>query len=269
MTTFQRVIKYFAIGLAFFIISVIVSSILGVFGFITMFTDDSDERENISSVIEESAQITSIDIDIASTNLEVRVGDEFKVEKQNTSKHTSIKTHGSTLKITDSSNVFWNRKGSGTIVVYIPRDKVLKEVDVDLGAGKVTLDGISSAKLELEQGAGAVFINTSRFDKAKIDGGAGKLEVMNSTLQNLDLEVGVGKTSISGYLLGNSKIEGGVGSLDLNLYGSREDYTIKTEEGLGSIVIDGEKISGLTGSGPNYVSVEGALGSVSVSFENR
>lgn len=164
----------------------------------------------------------------------------------------------------------WNNNQEGYITLYIPKNMDLKELDIDNGAGRVEMDGIFARKLDLDHGAGTIKIVNSSFDKVDIDGGAGKIEIASSVLNDMRLSAGVGKVDIDAELLGNNRIECGVGGIDLLLKGSKEDYKITTEKGIGSIKIKGESISNdhTYGDGKNTIRVEGGIGSINIDFEN-
>ncbi len=268
MTSAQKGIKFFAIGLAVFIIFVMVSTVLGFLNMMTIFTDyDKSGGDVLVETIENDKIITSLDIDLDKTNLEIKVSDEFKVEKINCDNRSFVQVKGNTLKITDDGHNFWHSGSGRTIIVYLPKESILNEVDIDVGAGKINLEGIRSKKLELEQGAGAVFIKSSNFDNAKIEGGAGRLEIKDTTMKDMKLEMGLGSVYIQGRILGNSEIESGMGALEMKLAGSQDDYTIYNIDGLGSFKVNGQEQSGTIGSGPNRLAFDGIFGSVKIDFE--
>lgn len=67
---------------------------------------------------------------------------------------------------------------------------------------------------------------------------------------------------------GNSKINAGIGSLELNVLGSKNDYVIKANKGIGNILIDGLNVSDnyTYGNGEDTLNIEGGIGSINVNF---
>ncbi len=266
MTTEQKVIKGFALFLAFIIIMSIVSAILGGISMMWAFDDDGKYIKEEETEITDYAGVTKLDIDLGSISLEVMTGEKFKVEKYDLKNDVTIKREGSTLKISEK-DYFWpiNTK-VGKIVLTIPRKVELKDLSIDIGAGKVTMDDIRADKLDFDQGAGTVNMNNCTFQNVDIDGGAGKMTIENANFTDLDLDCGVGSIDLAGKVMGKSKIEAGVGSLNLKLSGSLEDYTLYVEKGIGSIKVDGNSTSGRIGDGPNKIDIEGGVGSINVNF---
>ena len=153
-----------------------------------------------------------------------------------------------------SNKIFFNNSG-GNIVVYVPFNTKLDELDIENSAGKIKIGNILAKKFDLDQGAGKIEIEGSKFDKADIDGGAGKIEISSSVLNDLDFDAGVGEISLNGSITGNSKIDCGVGSINMYLENSKDEYSIIASKGLGSIKIDGiNKDSDTTyGTGENKI----------------
>ena len=89
MTTAQKVIKYIATAFAAFLVVTIISAVLGggyillnALGLIKNNQETlTDNLKIIASGIEE---ISTLKIELSCTNLEIKVGDSFKVETNNT-----------------------------------------------------------------------------------------------------------------------------------------------------------------------------------------
>ena len=62
----------------------------------------------------------------------------------------------------------------------------------------------------------------------------------------------------------------GVGESNITLLGSKEDYKLELEKGLGNISVDGVNVSdyGSSGNGTNKVEINGGVGSINVRFED-
>ena len=61
----------------------------------------------------------------------------------------------------------------------------------------------------------------------------------------------------------------GVGESNITLIGSKEDYKLDLEKGLGNISVDGANVSdyGSSGNGTNKVEINGGVGSINVEFK--
>lgn len=269
MTEFQKIIKALAIALGVFIIASIAMGIVRFGSLFLNFRFDGGKR--VSGEITENLEgVTNLDISLEATNLEIEVGDKFKITRIDTSDNFHIiNKNDGTLRIEESGITFWNSKAAGTLKVEIPTSSYLDSLDISMGAGKISIDGVEVPDFELEQGAGTVDISNCKFDKVKFEGGAGKIDIKSSTLNDLDLETGVGSANIEAYILGNSKIEVGVGSMNLTLLGGMDNYMVFAEKGIGSINVDGESYTSPVGTGLNKINIEGGVGSINVKFKTN
>ncbi len=268
MNEIQKIIKILAIILAIFIIVNIISAIM--FG-LSMFTnlgirDDKVVVENFSEIYKD---IEQIDIDVLSSNIILKTGNEFKVEAHNLKNQFSSKQINGKLKIEERKRWFGGNNFSGEITIYIPKDEKLDSLKVDAGAGKIVIENIVADRFKLEQGAGIVTISNSDFNKTDIDGGAGKIEIVSSVLNNLKMDAGIGKIEIEAYVTGSSKIECGIGEIKMLLLGNKEEYSIDAEKGLGNIKIEGKDYSSdlKVGTGKNNIDLEGGIGTIFVEFQ--
>jgi len=266
MTNLQKGIKYCAIAFGVFIIISIVSALLGVVGMISMITTGGSTSGE--SFTETYQDVHSIDIDISYSDILITTGEEFKVEATNISRSFSSKVKNDTLKIKEKKHWFWAGNSSGKIIVTIPTDDVLQDIEIDSGAGRVELDKILASNLDVSQGAGLLTIREGDFSKTSIDGGAGKIEISSSMLNNLELDAGVGKVDIEAMITGSSDIDSGVGEINLRLLGAKEDYRLKVEKGVGSLKIDDKSYSSDTsvGTGSNLIEIDGGVGSITIDF---
>lgn len=267
MNAFEKVVKGFAYFLAGVIILSIFSGILFGLSFLSRMGHFSGSNEVID-FHEVYEGVKKLDIDISASKISLVEGESFMVEGEDISDSFQIKQHADTLKIEEKSFGFWNFT-SGDIVITVPKNYVLDEIEIKTGAGSVSFCDIRAYDFDLDHGAGLLEIKNSNFQKTSISGGAGKIKVTDSILRDLKLSAGAGAVEIDSEILGNSEIECGVGKVELNLLGTKEDYRIEVEKGLGSIVVDRESFSSDTviGNGLNKLKVEGGIGSIQIDFE--
>jgi len=268
MNGFEKAVKACAIGLAVIIIFSIFSGIAFGFSILAHIVSGSDSTHIKTNYDEEFVDITSLKLDLISANLTITEGDTFRVEASTEDDRIEIKEKNGILELEEKKKWGWNIDYN-TIKITIPAKTILKELKIDSGAGKIEMDSINAYKLDLEEGAGVINIENSEFQTTKISGGAGRTEIKNSTLNDLDLDTGAGEVVIKSKITGRSTIECGVGRVEVRIPNKKEEYQIQLEKGLGSILVDGEKVSGDTiiGNGQNRLKIEGGIGSIELSFE--
>lgn len=259
----QRAIKWFAIALAVMIIGAIISAVTGVIWVLGYVLGDGYDYANTEmgsvSGWEEQTQITTLDIELKVANLQIKTGEELKVEAN--SERVKSEWQGETLKISDDGSRWTFNQASYEVVIYLPEDLVLDEVKIDAGAGQMQIEHLVAERVGLSLGAGKAEIGDLRVKtSAKISGGAGKTEILNGEIKNLDFDMGVGKTSLRVKLSGDTKINAGVGKLDLVLIGEEDDYRVTFDQGIGSLKQDGISLN--NPDGKNLVEIDGGVGAV-------
>lgn len=269
MSPIQKIIKYFALALAFLIIY---SIIFGIYNSVIeinkSINNNQDETTPITKVIELSNNIKTIDINLTSTNLTIKKGTTFKIKSS--TKNIKVEEKANKLIIKETSKNLFAKKSSN-IEIELSDDYAFNTTNIDIGAGKLTIEHLLTHDLNLDLGAGYTKIsNLQASNKAKISTGAGAIIINSSRLNNLDLDTGVGKTEITSYIKGKSKIDIGVGDTIINLLGSNNDYTLKIDTSIGTVKVNNKEIKNDTiyGEGPNYIDIDGGIGKLKVNLDS-
>ena len=276
MTTAQKIIKYLATALAIFLIIGIISAILNCGYAILKATGlINKEKNNYNGetiiISGETTDISRLKIELETASLEIKEGENFKVETDNPK--IEYKEDNGIIEIKEQHQSWKNNNKNNSLVVYIPRSmKEITNTKIETGAGNVTINKLNTQELNLKLGAGEVIIeNTKVTQNLEIDGGVGKNTIRSSEINNLIADLGVGEFNFYGKLSGKSDINSGVGAVNLGITGTKEDYTFEFNKGVGNIYIDGEKIiqEGKYGSGNNYLSIDGGIGEIKINFDKE
>ncbi|MCH5191425.1 MAG: DUF4097 family beta strand repeat protein [Oscillospiraceae bacterium] len=268
MTTFQKVIKYAAFAFAIFLTVSIISGILGAVGVVGgLFKNDAvlDDMQTYTV----SEQITSLKVNINAADFTVKQADSFSVESN--LKNLSVEDDNGVLTIRETKKLSGSYSNAA-LILYIPKELVFERADIITGAGRLTVDALSADILNLELGAGEVRIDSLiAVRKADIDGGAGKITIAGGSLNNLELDMGVGQLNLTSAVHGNSEFDLGIGESNIVLIGSKDDYEIEAEKGIGNITVDGKTVSdgGIIGNGANKIEIGGAIGEINLSFKEQ
>ena len=266
MTTLQKVIKYLAMAFAIFLTVVIIGGILGVFGLLGgLFTKEAVSEDMKTYSV--SADIRKLNIRINAADLYIKEGAAFSVESN--LQHLTVTEKGNTLTVEETKKIQGNYQGA-TLTIYVPAGTVFDDVNLTTGAGRLTLESLSTNTLDFELGAGDVSITSlTALKSADIEGGAGRITISGGALHALDLEMGVGQLNLTSALTGECQLDLGVGESNITLLGSQDDYELDIEKGIGSIFVDGKDVAdyGSSGNGTNEVDINGGIGAIHVKFK--
>lgn len=276
MSSFQRIVKYSAIGLAIFLTVVILTTVLQIvveiIGGISGLSSGSDKDYTKEY---EATEVTGFNIENAAGDLIIKTGtaNSVKVEAENVNENFECKLQSDgTLKVDGSgwSFPFIGSKGATTITIYVPEGAQYDMVAIDNGAGTLRVNDLTADDLKVSTGAGAFYGSNITSGDTKIDGGVGEIVLEDINFVDADIDLGVGSTTLKGSITGDSKFECGVGELTADLTGSSDLYDLKVEKGLGEIKINGESYSSVkwnSDTADNSLDIEGGVGSVNINFK--
>ena len=276
MTTAQKVIKYIAAVFAVYLIITIISAILnGGYALLNTFglihKKENMATEDLKVISSEIKEVSTLQIDLAFTNLYIKIGNDFKVETNN-SKITFTNDNGN-VKIKEENLNWLNDNNESNLIIYIPEDMIaIDETEIETGAGKINIEKLNTQSLYLELGAGDVYIkNLTVTKEAKIDGGVGRTELNSCEINNLKANLGMGEFVFSGKLTGKSEIDSGVGAIRIKLMDDKKNYTINVSKGLGNAILDGQKLETdrVYGTGENYLDIDGGVGEIKIDFKEE
>ena len=276
MTTLQKAIKYLALAFAIFLTVTIIGGILSAVGLLgSLFSDDDADWGDVigeTKTYTVTSEVSDLNIQIIAADFYIKDGSGFSVESN--LKNLEVDEKNGCLTLKDLTKI--KLSGSNTyenavLTIYVPAGTVFDNVNIKTGAGRFTVDILSAETIGFELGAGDVSISKLIAEKsADIDGGAGRITVANGALKDLDLDMGVGQLNLTSALKGDCQLDLGVGESNITLIGSKEDYKLELEKGLGSISVDGEAVSdfGSSGNGTNKVEINGGVGAINVKFQD-
>ena len=265
MTTLQKVIMYLAIAFAIFLTVSIIGGIFRAVGMLGEYDSSDAVLEDVKTYTV-AAEIHNLDIEINAADLCIKEGEAFSVESN--LKYLKVEEKGGHLTIQETK-IFTGTYIGAVLTVYVPAGTVFDNVNITTGAGRLTIESLSSGTLDFELGAGDVSVDSLvATESADIDGGAGRITITNGTLKDLDLDMGVGQLNLTSALTGDCQLDLGVGESNITLIGDKEDYRLDLEKGLGSISVDGKNVSdyGSSGNGTSRVEINGGVGSIDVRF---
>ena len=269
MTTTQKIIKYLAIAFALFLVISIFSIIFGlsreIISSINSDKKDSKLLEEYTTISNNVNNIESFKIDISNDNIEIKEGEKFEVKTNDPD--VKFYHENSKVKIKTDKTFSWHLSNSsrGTIIIYLPNESNISELDLNLGAGKIDIDKIFVETLLMNLGAGTMTAKEINvYEKATINGGAGNINIYSGTINNLNLKLDAGNASIQSDLTGSNTLTTGVGKLNLGLSRSKDNYKFDISKGLGNIILNDFDVSEdiLIGDGETKIKISGAVGNI-------
>ncbi|NLJ96968.1 MAG: DUF4097 domain-containing protein [Clostridiales bacterium] len=278
MNTTQRVIKYVAIGFAVLLTVVIISGAASLISIIVS-PINSRSKEIIDYEQVFLDKIENLEINSRYSKLIVRPGGQFKVEASNVSDDFKVESRYGTLIVEESNfiNRFFNfnfgkfSNREATITVYVPNDFMANRIDIDSGVGNVLLEDLSTDKLIINAGVGDIRGTNITAKEVEANGGVGNIDFTSVNFSDIEFNSGVGDVKLAGIISGKSEFECGIGDVEIDIKGSREDYALDIDSGMGRIRVNGNKISSNyidNFKSDNTIRIDGGIGNVDIDFND-
>lgn len=269
MTELQKIIKYLAIALAIGLAAAIIVGAVSLLGAIFDLSEGDDMILENHVEYEVAQDVTRLDIDVSAAELKIVESERLSVSSN--IKDLRVSDAGGRLIIEQKQRRFsFHTTKVGEIIITIPADKGFEAIELSAGAGDVDIHSLTADRMSLEFGAGRVNIDLlSVKERMELDAGAGKLTVGGGSINDLDLDLGVGDTEIRSTLTGSCDIDCGVGKTELVICGNESDYSVRIDTGIGNASINGSTVKGsfTHGNGRNVIDIDGGVGSVNIDFE--
>ncbi len=276
MNTFQRVIKYVAIGFAIFLTIVILSGIVSVAaGIVSVFDGEDKKRIEYSK---DFSGIEQLDINHKIGKLIVKSGSEFRVEASNVSEDFRAEVVNNTLIIDEPDFMrkflwfdFGTSRIKSSITVYVPEDFNATRIEIDSGAGTVDLEDLTTQRLIINAGVGDVHGKNLTAMKVDAEGGVGNMNLVDVNFTDVSFDCGVGNINVEGMIFGRSDFDCGVGNVHIRIKGQRDIYALKVNSALGSVSVNGKKISREyydKYNSDNTLMISGGVGDVDIVFSH-
>ena len=267
MTTTQKIIKYFAVAFAVFLIVCIIAGVIAVIARIPALSGKQKDAKAMQSY-SVTGSVENLTIEVGAAKLSIKTGDAFSVESNY--KGLKVENKNGTLTVEEKDWFFDLFFRDAEIYITVPQAFLFETVSVKNGAGELKFETLSAKELSLNLGAGKTEIrNLTVEEKAEINGGAGELRIDEGSVANLDFNMGIGEATLKSRLTGDCKIDYGVGELNLTLLGDKADYRILAEKGIGQILFDGKEMQDdfTYGDGSQKISVSGGIGELKLEFD--
>lgn len=177
---------------------------------------------------------TKLDIEFDAGKLTIFYDDVDEIEvRQNGMQTLSCSLDGNTLEIKNKDSLFF-KSSKGSVMIKIPRELHLEEIDLEIGAGQAEIKELCVASLEIEVGAGQANLVDVDVKYLGATTGAGQIQaklVGAETDYNYDVECGIGEIKV-----GNSSFASIGKESHVNQPGAERKLDI--ECGVGQITIE-------------------------------
>lgn len=232
----------------------------------------SADRKGEDIAIASGKDIHELEIDCGAAKIVICESEDEKIHLINNSNtKLKYKEHGEELLIRCKGQ----NNNTGAIELYLPAGMSLSDMEIDLGAGVIDNDvPLKTNRLNVDVGAGMITIKDISAQQAEFSIGAGQMTVGgDSAIGEMSADLAAGQFIYRGSIYGEGEVSVAMGEATLFLNGREEDYTFDVSIGAGSVMLGDRSLSaavydGNFGQGEKELTLDCAMGNITVTFEN-
>lgn len=183
-----------------------------------------------------------------------------------------VKNNTLYIKGFKQNKLFGSDINNNEAIIYIPKGAVFRQINVEVGAGRIELRDIKADLLDAEIGAGEMILDDASVGELNLDIGMGRFEGFGINAANVEISVGMGESGYSGSISGDLHAECDLGNMVFTLEGKETDHNYEIECSAGNINLNGRTFTGLgaeksinNGVSSNF-NIECNMGNIDISF---
>lgn len=258
------------IAAAIILVLVLMAAALAAVGFLRFRTEYTDSLytfpiDNEISASEESPtgdgyssirgeQFSGVDIEAGLADVTILTGEDYAVElawDSDGSYSLSGTVRNGVLNVTSSQKRLGGTSDhSASVMITVPAGVTLREIDVEVGLGDVSLDSVSANDVSCETGLGDVWL-------------------WNVTAGEASASTGTGDISWEGALSRETELETGLGDIWVYAAGPADRWSYELNSGLGQVEVDGVILGSSAkqrGGSAGELEASSGMGDVTVEF---
>ncbi len=213
-------------------------------------SDDFDEWNTASE-----HTVSLADMDEPSLDLELGAGDFEIIESDvkdivvKSSKKINVSKNGDTIKIHTPEHFAFVSIGftepHNNVTIEIPKGTKFEDVTMNIGAGELRCENITSDFLKMELGAGTISVEEYTCNEAVFSVGAGEIIVGEGSAKDMDIDVGMGSLISHGTVKGDLDVDCGMGNVQMWLTGSEDEFNYQIDCGMGNVTVGNTSYGGV------------------------
>ena len=139
-----------------------------------------------------------------------------------------------------------NHTDYNEIHLEIPKDLFFEDIDIKLGAGYLNTHAFTASDtISIEVGAGELIADSLTSKSLTLKAGAGNIELNNVFVTDSSISLGLGSIICDGIISGDLEAECGMGELELLLYDSYESHNYNIDCAMGNLTLNKKNFSAI------------------------
>ena len=188
----------------------------------------------------------------------------------NLSDSIQIQENGDNIKIDDEHIPSGYINENTKLVVYMPEDQKLDEIDIEVQYASVNIEKINSTKFNLDLQNNTCKISELVADNVEMNIESADIDLSTGEVTRFQLEADLGDENVAIKVLENAEFDLEHANAEIKLIGKQEDYQIMHKKQEGRTSIAGQEISSeneTIGNGNAKITLETKYTNTNVNFD--
>lgn len=230
---------------------------------------ENTEDENMISQTFENVQ--SIDINLQKLELEIRQGEQVKVEYAVTLDGLKIEQSEDILNIADEEVIMNEDSDSQKVIIYLPEERKFNDINLIAKDRNISIETLNAINIKLDLDGNYCTINNILSDTVELKNQGGRIIINDGKAKNITIQSENGKDKLNLKITEVATINLNSTSTEINLIGAEEDYQVNTSTKNSSMYVkmgrmdNGEQT---IGSGNVKVNINAQNAALYVNYKN-
>lgn len=226
MKSFTKTILIIAVSLIG--VGAILATVGSVFAFNPAYSDNSGYEAELLLSEKNIEEFTSVKIETSTGNVEFVDSDEYGVEIYSSLQEPTFNwsnnngqlnielTQEQQYRVWVNFDIIsdWD-SSQDKITIYLPKEKMLSNVDIETSSGIIVLEDLDMAELEIKASSGSVTVDTVNADDVDINTSSGEIEISNCDFTDSDFQANSGCITLDDINSTTTKAETSSGYINL------------------------------------------------------
>ena len=207
------------------LIAVILIFIVRTYGSNLESTENTENENMISQTFE---NVQSIEINLQKLELEVKKGEQVKVEYVDTLEGLKIEQNEDLLNIVDEEVTVGEDSDSQKVIIYLPEENKFNNVKLTAKDRSISIETLNAVNIKLDINGNYCTINNIISDNAEVKTQEGRITINNGEVKNLTMQSDNGNDKLNLKITETATMNLNSASTEISLVGKEEDYQVNT-----------------------------------------
>lgn len=191
-------------------------------------SENTENIENKSMTSQTFESVQSIEINLQKLELEVKQGEQVKVEYVDTLEGLKIEQNENMLKIVDEEVIMNEDSDSQKVIIYLPQETKFNNINLAVKDRNISIETLNATNVKLDIDGNYCTINNILSDTAELKNQSGRIIINDWEVKNVTMQSDSGNDKLNLKVTETATMNLNTATTEINLIGTEEDYQVNT-----------------------------------------